>query len=77
MKPKVNRWLDLLDRVGWTAIQALSGAVLVALTTDLSWQEGLTFVGVTTLAAVVKVVIAQNTGTDNLGSAVPGQVLEP
>lgn len=76
MKPKVNRWLDLLDRVGWTAIQSSAGAALTALTTNVTWEQGLAFVGVTTLTAVIKVVIAQNTGDDNLGAAVPGNVLE-
>jgi uncharacterized membrane protein YagU involved in acid resistance len=75
---KVNRWLDLLDRVGWTAIQAASAAVLTFATTGLefTWPAFLQFVGIATAIAVVKVVIAQNTGSDALGAAVPGQVLE-
>jgi hypothetical protein len=29
MNVKVNRWLDLLDRVGWTFLQAFAGTMLV------------------------------------------------
>ena len=75
---KVNRWLDLLDRVGWTAIQAAAGATIAALATAaISWKAAGISVAVATLTAVCKVVLAQNSGTDNLGAAVPGKVLEP
>ena len=70
MNPRVNKWLDLLDRVGWTAIQAAAAAAVTYLTTDqdLGWSEALTFVGVATLVAALKVVIGQNTGADDTGS---------
>jgi hypothetical protein len=75
---RINKWLDFLDRVGWTAIQAACGAIVVVLTSNgVSWEEGAKMVGVAVVVAVVKVIASQNTGTDNLGSAVPGQVLEP
>ena len=77
MNPRINKWLDLLDRAGWTAIQAASGALVVALTDgDLSWNGALKAVGTATAIAVVKVVIAQRTGSNDLGAAVPGQVIE-
>lgn len=74
---RVNKWLDFLDRVGWTAVQAGAGAAVVALTEDgVSWQAGLKMVGVAALVAALKVVGAQHTGSDDLGAAVPGKVLE-
>lgn len=73
---KVNRWLDLLDRVGWTAIQATAGAALAAVTAGVDWKAALTMVGTATLVAVCKVVLAQRSGSDDLGAAVPGHVLE-
>ena len=46
MNPRVNKWLDLLDRVGWTAIQAAAAALVAYLATDdFGWEEGLVFVG--------------------------------
>jgi hypothetical protein len=77
--PRINKWLDLLDRVGWTAIQAAIGAFAVYLTTDdfVGWKEALTFVGAATLAAVAKVLIGQNTGTDDSGALIGQPVIEP
>jgi hypothetical protein len=73
---RVNRWLDLLDRAGWTAIQAAAGSAVALLATEgMTWRAALISVGVATLTAVCKVVLAQNSGSDNLGAAVPGQVL--
>jgi hypothetical protein len=74
---RVNKWLDLLDRVAWTAIQAAAGATLAALVTDgMTWEAALVAVGTATLLAVCKVLVAQRMGTDELGAAVPGKVLE-
>lgn len=76
--PRVNKWLDLLDRVGWTAIQAASGALLAYLVTDdFTWNQALAVVGTATIIAVLKVVVGQNTGTDNTGSLVGTPVIEP
>lgn len=79
MNPRVNRWLDLLDRVGWTAIQAAGAALLTYLTTDqdIGWKEAAVFVGYATLLAVIKVVIGQNTGADDTGSLIGQPVIEP
>jgi len=76
MNVRVNRWLDFLDRVGWTAVYAVAAAGITALSTPaLTWEAGLKLVGTATLLAVLKVIVAQNTGSDDLGAAVPGQVL--
>jgi len=78
MNPRVNKWLDLLDRAGWTAIQAAGAAVIAYLATDnIGWREGLIFVGTATAIAVVKVIIGQQTGTDNSGSLIGTSVIEP
>jgi len=74
----VNRWKDLLDRAGWTAIQASAGALFVWLTSDgVTWQNGAKAVAVATAIAVVKVVLAQRVGDTNDGAAIPGGVIEP
>lgn len=78
MNPVVNRWLDLLDRVGWTAIQAAAAAGITYLTgADLDWATGLKFVGIATVIAVLKVVVGQSTGTDDTGSLIGTPVIEP
>lgn len=76
--PRVDKWLDLADRVGWTAIAAAAGAVVTVLATDgIGWEEGLTFVGVTTLGTVVKVIIGQRTGVDDSGALIGRPVITP
>ncbi len=77
MQPRVNKWLDLLDRAGWTAIQAAAGAALAAITLELGWEEFAVVVGTATAVAVLKVVTGQNTGTDNTGSLIGQSVIEP
>lgn len=78
MQPRVNKWLDLLDRVGWTAVQAAAAAVLVFSTgVDFDWPTLLKFVGGATLVAVVKVIVGQNTGDDDTGSLIGTSVIEP
>lgn len=78
MRPTVNRWLDLLDRAGWTALQAAAAALVVYLASDdIGWKEGLTFVAIATAIAVCKVLVGQNTGTDDTGSLIGTPVIEP
>ncbi len=78
MNPRVNKWLDLLDRAGWTGIQAAAAALVTYLATDdIGWEEGLIFVGTAVLAAIVKVVIGQNTGSDDTGALIGQPVIEP
>lgn len=75
---KVNKWLDLLDRAGWTAVQAAAGAIITYLALDsIGWEEGLVFVGVATLVAVCKVVVGQNTGTDDTGALIGKSPIAP
>jgi len=76
--PRVNKWLDLLDRAGWTAIQAAGGALLAYLVTDdFTWEQALAVTGTATAIAVLKVIIGQRTGTDNTGSLIGQPVIEP
>jgi hypothetical protein len=76
--PRVNKWLDLLDRAGWTAIQAAAAALLTYLVTDdIGWEEGLIFVGTATAVAICKVVVGQNVGTESTGSLIGKAVIEP
>lgn len=78
MNVQVNKWLDLVDRVGWTAIQAAAGALVAYLATDsIGWEEGLVFVGVAVAVAICKVVIGQSTGADNTGSLIGQAVIQP
>ena len=66
-------WRDFLERVGWTAIQALAGAAIVVLASDnIIWGDALKFVGVTVAVAVFKVILAQQTGDRATGDAFPG-----
>jgi hypothetical protein len=82
MTPRVNKWLDLLDRVGWTVAYALAGALFVVLTeSGFTWETGLKFVASQVVLVTVKVLIAQRTGSDETGSLLPegltGPVIEP
>jgi hypothetical protein len=74
--PIVNKWLDLLDRVLGTALASAAGATITVLSTGVDWEEGLLFVGVTVLGTVCKVLVGQNTGTDDTGALI-GPVIEP
>lgn len=73
MNVRVNRWLDLLDRAGWTAVQAFAGAILVFGLDD--WKASLAAAAGATVIAVAKVIAGQHTGSDDSGAVVPGQVL--
>lgn len=79
MNPRVNRWLDLLDRVGWTALQAAGAALLTYLSTGQSfgWEEAGVFVGYAALLAALKVLVGQSTGTDDTGALIGKPVIEP
>ncbi len=78
MNPRVNKWLDLLDRAGWTAIQAASAALVAYLATDdFTWEQAAVVVGTATLVAVGKVVVGQNTGADDTGALIGQPVIEP
>ena len=76
---RVNRWVDFGERVAWTAIQAAGASLIVVLTSDMTWEQGLATVGIATGIAAAKVAAAQRIGRDDLGALPPpGQeVLEP
>jgi hypothetical protein len=77
MRPVVNKWLDLLDRALWTGLASAAGATLVVLNSNVTWEQGAAFVGVTTLGTICKVIIGQNTGTDDTGALIGKPVIEP
>ena len=78
MSPRVNRWLDLLDRVGWTAIQAAAATGITVLSgATLGWRAAVTTIAVATVIAVLKVVVGQQTGSDDTGSLIGTPVIEP
>jgi hypothetical protein len=75
---KVNKLRDFAERVGWTAIYAAAAAGITELTsTGITWGDALKFVGVSSLLAVLKVVVAQNASPSGDGSALPGGVTKP
>jgi hypothetical protein len=76
-KPIVDKWLDLVDRAGWTAVQAFLGVAAAWLIGDMGWREVGATVLVATAAAVAKVKIGQNTGTDDTGSLIGTSVIQP
>ncbi|HVL53949.1 MAG TPA: hypothetical protein VM344_06775 [Vitreimonas sp.] len=70
---RVNRMLDFVERVGWTAIQAAAGALLDVLTTgELTWRA----VGYAVAIAALKVIVAQRFGDTPTGDAIPGRVID-
>ena len=76
--PRVNKWLDLLDRAGWTAVQAAAAAFITYLAfDDIGWEEGVLFVLSATAVAVCKVVVGQNTGTDDTGALIGASPIAP
>lgn len=74
MTPRVNKWLDLLDRVGWTAVQATGGILIDWGTTgDITLRAA----GYAVAIAIGKVLIGQNTGSDDTGALIGTAVIEP
>ena len=72
--PRVNRWLDFFERVIWTALQAAAAAVITVLASDVTWEQGLAFVGIAALLAACKVIVGQHTGRDESGAILlPGE----
>jgi hypothetical protein len=77
--PRVNKWLDLIDRAGWTAVQAAAGALVAYFATDdFTWEQALVVVGTATVVAVAKVLVGQSSisGGDNTGSLIGQPVIE-
>ena len=79
MTPRINKWLDFLDRVGWTGVQASIASIALYLSGEgvLTWKGAAIFVGAAVLAAVGKVVTGQNTGSDDTGALIGTSPIEP
>jgi hypothetical protein len=76
--PRVDRWLDLLDRTLWTAIEAAAAALLTWWVTDgIGWEEALIFIGTATVLAVAKTIAGQRSGQDETGSLIGQPVVTP
>jgi hypothetical protein len=67
----MSKWLDLLERVLWTAIQAFAASLLVTGFDD--WVTALKIAGAAAAAAALKVIVAQNVGEKETGAAIPGR----
>lgn len=73
--PIVNKWLDLLDRVGGTLVQVTGGILIDLAVSDgnITWKAIVFAVAL----AVGKVLVGQNlVGNDDTGSVLPN-VIEP
>lgn len=77
--PRVNKWLDLLDRAGWTGITSAAGALALYLSGEgvLTWKGAGIVVAIAVLGTIAKVQVGQNTGTDDTGSLIGTPVIEP
>lgn len=67
---KINKWVDFIDRVGWTFIQTLA-ATWIVMGADFDWDV----LKAALLAAAIsaaKTVVGQNTGNSTVGDVVPG-----
>ena len=67
---RINRWVDLLDRMAWTFVQAAAGALLVLGFDD--WKAAGAAAAVAGAIAAIKTAAAQQVGGSPLGDAVPG-----
>lgn len=79
MRPRVDKWLDLIDRAGWTGIQTAAGVLALYLSGQgvLTWKGAAIVVAVALLGAVGKVKVGQATGEDDTGSLIGQPVIEP
>lgn len=68
--PRYNRWVDLVDRAGWTFIQTFLMTMVVFGFDE--WKANLGAGVLAGAAAALKTMIAQRTGDSPLGDAVPG-----
>jgi hypothetical protein len=66
----INRWVDLIDRVLWTFVQAFAAALIVLGFNN--WKDSLGAAAIAGALAACKVVAAQNVGNSKLGDGVPG-----
>ena len=60
------KYLDLLERTVWTAIQAFAGALIaMEITTNVEWDTVLYTAGIAALIAVAKSLVAFQVGDPN------------
>lgn len=70
---RINKWVDLLDRTAWTALQAFAGVMLATLVTgDVQWKLAFGSAGIAAGIAACKVILAQSRGSGG-GDLVPTQ----
>jgi hypothetical protein len=70
---RINKWLDLLDRTAWTAIQTFAGVLLATLLSgDTHWKLALGSAGIAAVIAACKAALGQQLG-DGAGDLIPGQ----
>lgn len=75
---RVKKIKDLVERAGWTGLETAAGSIIAVLTgATIGWEAGLKVVGISTLIAICKVVVAQKFGKTEDGAAIPGGVIEP
>lgn len=76
MNVKVNKWVDLADRAGWTFIQS-AAASFVVLGWD-GWQDVLKVAIGAAIVSIGKTSVAQRVGDSPVGDMVPGaSAVEP
>lgn len=68
--PRINKWVDFVDRVAWTFIMSFAGTIVVLGLDD--WMQALSVAVVAALGAAVKTGAAQRIGNSGIGDAVPG-----
>jgi hypothetical protein len=74
---RVNKWLDFFDRFLWTFVQAFAGMLTAdaLLNAEASWDMKLLVPAVAAAISAAKTVTAQNVGSNDLGAAIPGDVV--
>jgi hypothetical protein len=67
-----NKYLDLLERTAWTAVQAFLG-VMIALdiTGTIVWKDVLYSAGIAALIAAAKCILAFQVGDPNSAALLP------
>ena len=68
---RINKWLDLLDRAGWTFIQTFGGTLVVFGFND--WKMNLGAAAVAAIGSALKTTVAQRTGDSGAGDLIPGK----
>jgi Putative lactococcus lactis phage r1t holin len=77
--PRSKKYLDLLERTGWTAVQAFAGVIagLSIANQDVQWDTVFISAGVAALIAVAKGILAFQFGNDNSAALPETEPLTP